>query len=346
MAIGDYCTWNTSLKDCFGNQVIEYIIGNKVNGIAPCAFRNCSNMTSITIPNSVTSIGENAFYGCSKLTNISIPNNLTSIESKTFYNCSALTSIAIPNAVASIGNSAFENCTNLETLSLGESISKYGENAFAGCPNISSIYNYRERPAKLGTETFKDVDYFECTLYVLAGSVDMYKSSGSDWKDFYFIEPIGAAAVTTEDVQVTPTETTAAVMWPTVENAATYELVIRDKSGNVVCTLIFNSNGQLTSIAFAAPGRILSSVQSAGFSFTVTGLDSGTRYNLTLNAKDDKGMVLQSTTQSFTTTGGVATALEPVESSAMVGGQKFLRDGHIFILRDGKTYTVQGQEVR
>ena len=39
---------------------LEYTV-KKIN---KDAFRECSGLTSVTIPNSVTSIGEDAFYGC------------------------------------------------------------------------------------------------------------------------------------------------------------------------------------------------------------------------------------------------------------------------------------------
>ncbi len=35
-----------------------------VTTIGDNTFKNCSNLTSVTIPNSVTAIGEYAFYGC------------------------------------------------------------------------------------------------------------------------------------------------------------------------------------------------------------------------------------------------------------------------------------------
>ena len=50
-----------------------------VTSIGQDAFRECSGLTSVTIPNSVTSIGESAFRECSGLTSVTIPNSVTSI---------------------------------------------------------------------------------------------------------------------------------------------------------------------------------------------------------------------------------------------------------------------------
>ena len=48
-------------------------------GIAPYAFYNQENISSITIPNSVKSIGECAFKDCKNLSNISIPDSVINI---------------------------------------------------------------------------------------------------------------------------------------------------------------------------------------------------------------------------------------------------------------------------
>jgi hypothetical protein len=159
----------------------------------------------------------------------------------------------------------------------------------------------------------------------------------------YDVRPLGAKSTETTNLNVTPAETTAEVAWPAVSGAATYELVIKDKSGNVICTLIFNANGQLTSIAFAtsrngAPQQ----TQAAGFSFTVTGLENGTSYDLTITSKDNNGGTLDTKTISFTTTG--EQGIEDVLSD-QVQSTKLLHNGQIFILRGDKTYTLQGQEV-
>jgi len=190
---------------------------------------------------------------------------------------------------------------------------------------------------------------FNCTLYVLAESVGMYKSQGSDWKDLcYNILPIGANTTTTDNVDVVPTDHTADIVWPTISGAASYELVIRNTNGDIICTLVFNAEGQLTSIAFNAPGRdnAPDNVQTAGFSFTVSGLDAGTTYNYTLTAKDSGGNTLDTRTGSFKTA-GTATAVEETEVIPAVQTRKVMRDGVMYILMpDGRMYDVKGAEVK
>ena len=151
------------------------------------------------------------------------------------------------------------------------------------------------------------------------------------------------------DVAVEPADNTADVTWPTSEAASTYTLQI-SKDGVVFCTLIFNGNGQLTGIAFA-PGRagerhLPSAVKTSngGLRFTVTGLSSGTSYHLTLTAKDNAEEVIVSYNADFETTGNVATDIDNIESGS--SAHKIIRNGQIYILRDGKTFTVQGVELR
>ena len=65
--------------------------------IGKYAFRNCSSLTSITIPDNVTSIGKYAFYKCSSLKSITIPDSVTRIGYSAFYGCYSLTSVTFEN---------------------------------------------------------------------------------------------------------------------------------------------------------------------------------------------------------------------------------------------------------
>ena len=105
----------------------------------------------------------------------------------------ALQKIVFADGVTSIGESAFANCATLQTLVLSKDVKKINENAFYNCENLTAIYNYRPTPTNIYANTFSGVDKFDCILYVPDGSVDMYKSDGSNWKDFYFIESMASA---------------------------------------------------------------------------------------------------------------------------------------------------------
>ena len=151
---------------------------------------------------------------------------------------------------------------------------------------------------------------------------------------------------THDDVSVVPGSTTAAVNFPYITGALTYELVIRDLFGHVVCKILFNFTGHLLGIALA-PGRDRSAApaQTDGFNFTVEGLDPNTTYNYEFVAHDDTDEVIETLSGSFTTTDENSTGMENVQSGN-VQCSKVLRNDHVYILRGDKTYTLQGQEVK
>ena len=115
------------------------IDGKPVTRIGGDAFRDCTGLTSITIPNSVTSIGGEAFRGCTGLTSITIPNSVTSIGTWAFGYCTGLTSITIPNSVTSIGVGAFEGCNGLTSITIPNSVTSIGDLAFYRCSSLTSI---------------------------------------------------------------------------------------------------------------------------------------------------------------------------------------------------------------
>jgi len=80
------------------------------------AFKNCTSLTSITIPKGETRIGDYAFYNCKNLTSVTIPSGVTSIEQETFADCTSLTSVTIPNSVTIIFYKAFYDCTSLTSV--------------------------------------------------------------------------------------------------------------------------------------------------------------------------------------------------------------------------------------
>ena len=137
---------------CF--NLTNFSIPKNVMEIGNYAFRNCDSLASITIPYGVMSIGEGAFFSCYSLAYVKIPNSVTSIEDRAFYQCAGLTSVTIPESVNSIGDSAFEDCISL-----------------------LNIYCKATTPPSLGGSYVFDDNASSRRVYVLAESVEAYKSA-------------------------------------------------------------------------------------------------------------------------------------------------------------------------
>ncbi len=362
----------TTLIQCPGGKQGTFAIPNAVTSIGNYAFSACSDLTSVTIPNSVTNIGDVAFSGCSSLTSIEIPNSVTNIGESAFVGCAGLTSVVIGNGVKEIRDGAFIYCP-LKSITIGTGLRKISSNAFLniemnaydkyGQPEpkwdatgnfiytVEKVVCYAKVPPTIelsGASDYKEFldNFAETVIYVPQESVSRYQAYIETWGRLD-IRPIKAATADATSLTVTPSASSAEITWPQVSGAASYELVIKDKFGNVVYTLIFNAQGQLTSIAFAAPSRdgAPQRTQIAGFSFTITGLDSGSSYDLTMISKDQNGDTIDEKQLSFSTSGNAPTAIDAIEGPMHGGSSKLLRNGQVLIRRGDKLYTMQGQEV-
>ena len=269
----------------------------------------------------------------------------------------------IPNSITTIGEYAFRGCKNMETISFGAGLTSMGDYALDGCQSIYEMMCYATKVPTVSSNTFREVST-RADLYVPSVSVKKYKTHAY-WGVFNILS-IGADPVSSGgSVTVRPGENDVIITWPTDDNADTYAIQIT-KDGQVFCTLVFNADGQLTNIAFAparngeqrhAPAAVLT---KSGYRFTVTGLNSGTRYAYDLTVKDYDENILQSYTGTFTTKGeNITTGLDNIEYSDPNGDtlngddlqgnntpRKVFRDGQVYILRSGKTYTLTGVEVK
>ena len=165
----------------------------------------------------------------------------------------------------------------------------------------------------------------------------------------YFI-CMGAESDNTDsdEVVVTPGTTDVTIVWPTEEDADTYSIVIY-KDGSVFCTLTFNADGQLLNITFAPsrdgnnhPAQYAEQAAN-GYRFTVTNLESGTKYSYNIEVKDASNQTIKSYSGEFTTQS--TTAVDNI-STNNANIQKIIRNGQLLILRDGKTYNTMGAEIR
>ena len=209
-------------------------------------------------------------------------------------------------------------------------------------------------------------------LMVLPPTLDMYEVTAYDsyeWHGVVYtesgvytysdpynpcvIEELHLTIIPSEDNQgevvVEPSTNSVTITWQKEDDADTYIIVIK-QGDKVVCTLIFDAEGNLVSVNYL-PGRESNKhgIQHAGltsdsFQYTITGLTPSTDYTYTVTATDDSDNTISSYSGEFTT--HHATSVENTNSpSPTIDCQKILYEDHIYILRDGKIYSIMGQEM-
>lgn len=137
----------TKSEEISGNITVK----DGTKNIIACAFRDCCQMTSISLPDSIIKLGWGAFYGCTSMTSFTFPPNVDRISGGLFAGCTALTNMTIPNSIVRIEDremkagsvtiraGAFENCTSLTSITIPDSVTYIGSNAFAGCVALTNI---------------------------------------------------------------------------------------------------------------------------------------------------------------------------------------------------------------
>ncbi|MDE6727439.1 MAG: leucine-rich repeat domain-containing protein, partial [Oscillospiraceae bacterium] len=121
------------------------IDGIEVFSIADEAFKNCSNLKSVTIPGGII-MHDSAFEGCTALATVNILDysgddiwNIYGISESAFKNCISLKSVKIGTGINYIDFGAFEGCSALVSIDLPQSIDTIYHAAFRGCTSLSTI---------------------------------------------------------------------------------------------------------------------------------------------------------------------------------------------------------------
>ena len=132
-----------------------------VTQIKASAFRNCTGLTSVTLPASVVQVGAAAFSNCTALARVRILAPEVKFGTRAFSGCSAVEYAEIPmrsafgtvfpdargslreavvvEGTGKLVNSAFANCSNLVSVTLPSTVTNIGASAFANCVALTGL---------------------------------------------------------------------------------------------------------------------------------------------------------------------------------------------------------------
>ena len=180
LTIGSGCTFETtnatestfaSMPDLRRVTLEEGLVLGAVDDM----FKNCTSLSSITIPNSVTTIPSHMLEGCTSLTSVTIPDSVIKIDMYALQGCANLTNVNMPSNISIIDGSAFQNCSSLQEVVIPNTISSIGQQAFRGCTSLTSITIEATTPPAIYSYTFEDTN--NCPIYVPCDSVSSYVNS-------------------------------------------------------------------------------------------------------------------------------------------------------------------------
>lgn len=162
-----------AIPEMFSFRDVQY----RITAIAAGAFKDCTKLTSITVPRFVKSVGEGAFEGCEALTAVHISDiaawcemdfkqensedalvaNPLLYAKKLYLNGKLVQELVIPESVTKIGVTAFMNCADITSVTIPNTVTSIGANAFSGCTGLTSF----SIPNSI--KAIEDGTFFYCT---------------------------------------------------------------------------------------------------------------------------------------------------------------------------------------
>ncbi len=339
-------------------------------------FANCTNLKEVNYNaiacetiNQYTEDGNSIypiFYGCNSLTNITIGSEVQNIPEWLFAFVTSLTSIkSKAKTPPTVELYAFYNVpTDIRiTVPCNTALLYERTGDWSGFSNINDglVYDFNAISYDENTGLVQTIQKYDCDLPAIIKALPMEGYKFHVWSDgntndmrqitvdrdidlaALFVPVDGSSNV--DSVTIVPTDNTATFTWPAVEGATTYTLIVwaDENQTERICTLTFDAIGRLINIDFSRNKPAKQQTSGHGLNFTVTGLEAGTQYYYTFEAKLDD-VTLDTKQGTFTTEGG--TGVDNIRTDRTDSVRKVFDNGTIYILKpNGEKYTVDGRRL-
>ena len=333
-------------------------------------FRICNNLEIIEIGDSLREIGAYAFHKCPALWYIRMPKANAHFRAIDGVLYSADTTalalypckhdgeeFVLPEEVNTLRSSSLR-AVNLRKLVLPKGLSQIENELFGGyylgnddTPLLDTIVAPMMSVPAAQSNSFNLLNQAQTVLLVPCDSLAEIYRANSIWRGFNIQVDSTLLELPEKEpeVETQPDEHSVQFTWPAVEGATYYTLIIwaNEERTEKICTLTFNSMGQLVEIDFSKHAPVRRAMNTADtFSFRYNGLSEGTDYWFTMTASDANNTELFYASGSFATLGAnMPTNVDEIQSDD-VQCTKVLRNGQIYLMYKGTMYNVQGNQLK
>jgi hypothetical protein len=285
---------------------------------------------SYTVPEGVTSIGQDAF------------------------DHSILKTINLPKSLTDIGAGAFDYCYALEAIDIPAGVTNIGEMAFSECSDLTSVTCRAVEPPVLGDEVFEEYACKNIPLFVPKASLDKYKAAEL-WKEFAQIDSYDATVTfldkdgnLIEEQYVVKGEGAVAPEAPEVEG---YTFTGWDKDfsaveEDMVITAQYAINTY--TVRFFDIDEELLDEQTVNWNEAATAPEAPEVEGYTFTGWSEyfDHVTCDIDVYALYKLNNPGQGIEEINHNFEIINHKFIKDGQLFIVREGKIYNAQGANVK
>ena len=329
-------------------------------------FRICNQLEIIEIGDSLREIGDYAFHKCPALWYIRMPKAnayFRAIDGVLYSADTAALALypckhdgeefVLPEEVNTLRSSSLR-AVNLHKLVFPKGLNQIENELFGGYflgNDVSAVIDTIVAPMMsvpaAQNNSFNLLNQAQTVLLVPCDSLaNIYRANGI-WSGFNIQVDSTLLGLPEKEPEVETQTDNHSVQftWPSVEGASYYTLIIwaNEERTEKICTLTFNSMGQLVEIDFSKHAPARRTMNTTGtFSFRYNGLDENTDYWFTMTASDANNTELFYASGSFATLGAnTPTDIDDVQSDD-IQCTKVIRNGQIIIRRGAQYYDLRG----
>lgn len=262
-------------------------------------------------------IGNQVFRGCRLLRAIEIPNGVESVGQALFADCDTLASVIIPDYIEEIPAYFFMNCKELAAFAFPSQVKRINFEAFKSCSKLTDLSNLPAGLKVIGPSAFRACEFIT-SVNLPDGLVTLDGYSFSD-----------CTGLTTLDIPGS-VETIGNYAFEDCTNLSTVTLHAGTKE---IGNFVFAGCRKLSKGVLNAPARM-----PRIYAQTFQGVDNSMTVNV--EGGDEQEYAADANWGRFFAPQGVE-ELQTTEHKT----RKVIREGNVYILRDGKTFDILGNEL-